>query len=278
MVGHDALKKEYLNLADKRELAQGYIFFGPAGVGKRTFAASLANYLETGAFEETSIRPLGDYKVISPGEERSLGIDAIREAKSFLQRRPEASPYRVLVIDQAEVLTVEAENALLKITEEPTSSAIIILVATAPEELLPTLQSRMRPIYFAPLPDDAVQTWLMERGIKQKEAAELAKRSFGRPGLALRMHSDESYQQLLETAKDFLKGSPASRKSIIKSLTDEETFSLDAFLEALMIVGYPEYVTKTPFWHAVLALRGEARKFGLNAKLQLTALQKALEF
>lgn len=91
------------------------------------------------------------------------------------------------------------------------------------------------------------------------------------------MRNDEAFKKLLETAEDFLAGNSASRKATIKGLVEDELFSLDQFLELLMIAGFPRLKKNTRFWHSIFALRGEARKFGLNSKLQLTALQKALD-
>jgi DNA polymerase III subunit delta' len=286
LIGRNVHIEQFKTRADEHTLAHAYIFFGPGGVGKYTFAASLAHYLETGVFapppdaalgEEG--RPLSDMKTLAPfGEVRSLGIDAVREIKNFLVQKPNQSAYRTLIIDQAEALTTEAQNALLKLTEEPPAAALVILIATDPEVLLPTLRSRIQPVYMPPLEAQEVAEWL-ESAYKtpKKEALAAAKASFGRPGLAYQMLHDETLKATLRNAEDFLKSNRIQSKEIIKALTDDEEFNFDRFLEALMIKA-KELIAEKPFvWHALASLRSEASRSPLNAKLQLTALAQVVQ-
>lgn len=280
LIGHTHIAEQFMGLAARRRLAHGYLFHGPDGVGKRTCALSLAAYLETGAFTDRPERILMDLKLIAPGAgDRSLGIDAVREVPLFLRSKPFLSPYRTLIVDGAEFLTPEAENALLKISEEPGASSLIFMIATDPDELMPTLQSRLQRVAFAPLGTGVVEEWLAGRGVKKNEAKKIAGAAFGRPGLAWRIARDEQFQNLLACAEEFLKGGPAKQKTIIKSCADDETFDLDKFLEALMIAAAAERRSNpaSGFWHAALGLRRENRRFALNAKLQLTALARIVQ-
>ena len=104
LIGHQELIRDFKKLADRGELAHGYIFFGSPRVGKATFALSLAHYLETGDFSwpKDSAPPLGDLLHMKPrAGERTMGIDQVREIRSFLVQAPNRSPVRTVVLDCA---------------------------------------------------------------------------------------------------------------------------------------------------------------------------------
>ena len=145
LVGHEKLTETFKQLIKDDRLSHGYIFFGEPQVGKFAFALSLATYLETGEFGE-STRPLGETSVIQPDEEGSISINSIRNSKYFLFQKPVYSSYRVVIVNDAEKLTPQAQHAILKIAEEPPGTALIILIVSNPDALLPTIQSRLQKI------------------------------------------------------------------------------------------------------------------------------------
>jgi len=184
-VGYERLVKIFTALADRHELAHGYIFFGEQGIGKFTFASRLADYLEFGSFEPSKT-PKSESMLVNPSGEESIGIDQVRDIKYFLSKQPAASFYRTVIIDNAEVLTDQAQNALLKISEEPPPHGLVILIVANPESLLPTLQSRFQKIYFPRLSRNEIERRLRSSyGIGEKLANEAAIYSFGRIGRAL---------------------------------------------------------------------------------------------
>jgi DNA polymerase-3 subunit delta' len=147
LLGHQKIKGDFERLIGLDRLAHGYFFFGPAGAGKRFFAEEFARSLERGSwFEKNDARPLSDALFIAPDEKDTIGIDAVRSIKLFLGERPNISKYRLVVIDRADALTTEAQNALLKITEEPPVRTLLILIAAGKESLLPTLISRLQAV------------------------------------------------------------------------------------------------------------------------------------
>jgi DNA polymerase III delta prime subunit len=235
--GRENFISDFKRLADAGKLAHGYILFGYSRTGMRSFAFSFARYLETGKFsQEGGI--LGDTLHILPDANKTLGIERIREIKNFLWQRPNRSPYRTIVIDgpPAGWLTDEAQNALLKITEEPPPSALLFLLIDDPERLRPTLASRLPKIFFPQFPGE-----LNASG----EYAEIAKR--------------------------FLKSDAGTRGALLKELVGDEHFDWDRFLEALLLIT-PVKKENFNFWHAVLKLRREINYFNLNPRLQLMAL------
>ncbi len=195
----------FKRLADKNELSHGYMFFGEPQVGKATFAKHLANYLEFGEFEE-SAKFSGESFIVFPDESRSIGIDKARDIKRFLSEKPANSKFRTVIIDDADALTPQAQNAILKIAEEPPSHALIILIIANPDSILPTLQSRFQKIYFPRIESRFIEKFLIEGyKLSESKAAEISKRSFGRVGMAADMINNEEFKNMEAIASDLLK-------------------------------------------------------------------------
>lgn len=289
MIGHKLLINSFEALAKSERLAHGYLFVGPEGVGKRLVALSFANFLENppagggefsarggsafgGDYDEKNPGILGDCLVIGLVD-NSIGVDEARKVKRFLAQRPNRSAYRTVIIDKAEYLTNEAQNALLKITEEPPLSALLILVVQNPELLMDTLNSRLQKIYFSALSVNEVKDWLVsEHKVGTVEAERLAKESFGQPGLALRMFQDEKLIANLKLAREFLKLNRSSAKEFLKNLLEPENFNFADFLDALAMILARDYKIHYNLWHKVLELRRNISFFPLNPRLQLQSL------
>lgn len=284
IIGHEEIIDNLKKLADKGELAHGYIFWGTSNIGKRTVALSLANYLENGEFAlpgDKPTAPLTECLLIKPDEQRSIGIDIIRQIKYFLWQRPIKGKYRSVIIDDGDALTLEAQSALLKIAEEPSPFALIILIVKDPEVLLPTISSRLPKIYFAPVSQEKIREWLMKvMNYSLKEAENLAKRSFGRPGLIIILQNDKKMRLLIKKAAEFLKTPPSKRKSFLKSVIESENFNFVEFLDAMIFIlaSDLDLMKKESgdfdFWHKLIRLRHLSSYFNLNPRIQLQSLFK----
>ncbi|MEK7640961.1 MAG: hypothetical protein AAB389_03115 [Patescibacteria group bacterium] len=149
MAQPDYLKKIFSDLITDQRVSHGYIFFGH-GVSpvKSESARKLANFLENGKWE-LSDKILLDCMSIDAGLDG--GIDLMRAAIGFLWQKPVISSRRTFIIDNADALTLPAQNAILKIAEEPPASALIVLTMRDPGALLPAVQSRFQKIFVADL-------------------------------------------------------------------------------------------------------------------------------
>jgi len=274
LIGHEKLKKDFRELVQKNKLAHGYLFFGQPRVGKQLFASCLANFLEIGKLLEPE-KVLTDFLLIKPDEQGTIGIDQMRRLRNFLWQKPFASSRRTAVIDDSEAMTGEAQNAILKIAEEPPESSLLILIASDYERLWPTLQSRMQKIYFAPIGQTLIEKWLKETvKCKADDARNFAEASFGQPGLALMLVSDESFKLLRQSAEKFLKSGFWERRNVIKTILEDEKFNLSRFLEALLIFLSNDVVSgkNADLWHKISALRRDGESYNINPRLQLEAL------
>ncbi len=274
LIGHEKIVEDLKKLAAKHELAHGYIFFGSSMVGKRTMALQFANFLETGEFAEPAL--LHDALLLAPDEKGTLGIDAVRTLKSFLWQKPNVSRYRTAIVDGGEFMTDEAQNALLKIAEEPPQSSLLILVTSDAEGLLPTISSRLQKVYFPAVSEKSIAAWLVQNfKLTGKAAEELAKRSFGKPGFAAAMLRDKDFQEILKSAENLLKLSQEKRRDFVKKLMNDDDFDFAKLLDALIIqIASQGISTKESIvrWHKFLALRHDVAYFNLNPKLQLENL------
>lgn len=289
IIGHQKTIEDLKNLHKSGHLGHGYIFFGPAMVGKRTIALAFGKFLEKGEFALPGPdEVLQDLKLIDVAYMKSLdadasgetiGIDAVREVKNFLWQKPNTSARRTLIIDNADLLTTEAQNALLKITEEPPASSLLILVTSDPDAILPTIVSRLPKLYFGTVPKAAIEAWLTSadgQKLAKTKAAPSAARALGKPGLAWRLASDEAFRDRLELAEKFLKTPPAARKEFIKKLIDPDDFSMREFLDAVVtaLAWAEPSGAKAAQWHKALRLSENAGNFSLNPRLQLEALMR----
>lgn len=289
MVGHKFLVKNFKALAASERLPHAYLFYGPEGVGKKTFALAFANFLEKGVFdfETIGMGVLGDLFLVSPNEKKTIGIDEVRGIRRFLSSRPNQSTKRTVIIDEAEFLTTEAQNALLKTTEEPPESALLILIARDPEIFMATLGSRLQKVYFSALKPDEVREGLEEVcsmkhvTCNTKEIEEVVRISRGSLGLAMKMLSSDKWNETRKAAEKFIKVSGTERREFIKKILEPEDFDILNFLDAITLVISNQlqntddlriYGSSARIWHRVLRLRQDFSNSPLNPKLQLQAL------
>ena len=231
LVGQDDKIEIFKRLFASDHLAHGYIFFGEPQVGKATFAKSLANFLESGDFAlPTSIQR--ETMLIVPTE-GSLGIDAVQGAKNFLLQKPSGSSRRTVIIDDAYRLTPQAQNAVLKIAEEPPASGLIILVTAGLDALYKTLQSRLQKVYFPRIPDEAIKTLLREEyKLPVIKAATIASLALGRPGRAVAMATDPDFQRVEKLSKDFIEKRGERRRILDEVIVENDL--LNPFVSHIM--------------------------------------------
>ncbi|MGE5245132.1 MAG: ATP-binding protein [Betaproteobacteria bacterium] len=133
-----------------------------------------------------------DVLIVEPGETGAIKIDQVRDVIDRTAYRPFEGRRRVVIVDEADALVVQAQNALLKTLEEPPSSSVFILVTPRPDVLLPTVLSRCPRLMFRPLSDQDVAAALMARGTPEADARAVASRAGG----SLRAALDASAEDL----------------------------------------------------------------------------------
>jgi DNA polymerase III subunit delta' len=204
VIGHESSVRALRRGIAAGRLHHALLFHGPEGVGKRTTALAVAAALLC----REPDRPEGDACGRCPScsrvdkgihadvqyvtlEKTVIPIDAIRSLRQEAGYRPFEGGGRVFLIDPADRLSLEAQNALLKTLEEPASSSRLILITARPAHLLPTTRSRCQALPFGTLPPDELARHLEEEGgLEPALARRAARLSGGRIGIARSMDLD----------------------------------------------------------------------------------------
>jgi hypothetical protein len=219
-----------------RDAAGGYIFHGQRSQGKATTAMDMARRLNCRGDDTALCGPCRQFEagmypdliVVVPEGRPSITIEQVRQLNHTLSLSPYyADGTRMVVVDGAHALTMEAQNALLKLIEEPPPRTRFVLVAERLEALAPTVRSRLAAIYFPPVTDEAVTALLMKRGLPSMEAGRLAGLAGGAPGTAIRLSGSADEAAVwtdLETAMTTaVTPSLFDRFVLAKRLADEKT-------------------------------------------------------
>lgn len=182
--GQPAAVNMMRGVLDTGRAAHAYLFVGPRGVGKATTAWTVAAALLCEA-DEAATRPCrqcetcadvaarrhADVYALEPVDDKIL-IDQVRRLQQHAMLRAVRGRYKVFIIEAIDTATEEAQNALLKVLEEPPGDGVFILIAHRETPLLPTIVSRCVSVRFSRLPKDVAADILRER-FDYGEAAEL---------------------------------------------------------------------------------------------------------
>jgi DNA polymerase-3 subunit delta' len=197
LVGHQRAKALLRGALVRATVHPGYLFTGPAGVGKHCFAAAFVRAWlcleasgEACGVCDSCTRAGGathpDLLELGPEEKKkSISIDQVRVLGAWLAQSPALGRRKAAILDPADTLRIEGANALLKTLEEPPSGRIIVLIATHPGALPPTVRSRCQQVSFGSLSDDEVAEVLRRNRWPAQSARQAAALAEGSPGNAL---------------------------------------------------------------------------------------------
>lgn len=246
LVGHEAIEEQVLERLAAGRLPHALLLTGPRGIGKATFAYRFARRLLSGqaqagtlaveqahpVFRRVAIGTHADLLVAEPDmdekkEERKqdIGVDAVREVGNFLSLTPGESSWRVVIVDSADALNVNAANALLKVLEEPPPQTILLLIAHNPGMVLPTIRSRCHTLRFAPLSaDNFARVWSLLGVESAKEQIEAYAQLAGNaPGVAVALHEADAlslYSALVELLKNLPDVNPARAAAFVERVSN----------------------------------------------------------
>jgi len=222
LIGHDDALKQVAEASKSGRMHHAWLISGIEGIGKATLGWHIAHHLLS-----NGENPLGNIDAKHPAAKLVLAeahpdmlvvkrmpndkgdlrdvivVDDALKIASFLHKTATHNGWRVVIIDEAHALNRHGQNAILKILEEPPPRALIIMTATSPGGLLPTIRSRCRQLALAPLGDAAMRTILARFApeIEGEELTRLIALSGGSVGFALKIVRAEAlplYEELLE--------------------------------------------------------------------------------
>jgi DNA polymerase III subunit delta' len=207
IIGHRKVVALLSRSIARQSLPPSLIFSGPQGVGKQKTALATAQALnclqpihqDAAARDVLPLDACGecaacsriargvhpDVLLLAPNDKGNIKIDVVREAIDRAGYRPFEGRRRVTIIDQADGLERSAQNALLKVLEEPPSGSVFLLVTALPDLLLPTVRSRCPQLRFRPLAVSEVAQALTTHGRSAEAAYAVAALADGSVGRAL---------------------------------------------------------------------------------------------
>lgn len=157
ILGNDDVKKYLTNCIENKNFSHSYIFSGIKGIGKYTFAKDFAKCI----LEDSMMQ---DYYELGP-DGKSIKVSQIRELQNVINIKPTFSKKSVYIIDDADLMTIEAQNSLLKTLEEPPEYAVIILIVHNERSILSTVKSRCVNIKFSKLSDKEIKKYFLKNDL-----------------------------------------------------------------------------------------------------------------
>lgn len=218
IIGHEQIKEHFQKAIESHKVSHAYILTGEAGMGRKSLANAFALTLlcekgksepcmECHACKQVLSGNHPDLIYLTHEKPNSIGVDDIREQiNDTIMVRPYSSYYKVYIVDEAEKMTPQAQNALLKTIEEPPSYAIIILLTTNQEAFLPTILSRCVQLKLKPLKDFVVKSYLVgTMEVPEADADVYAAFARGNLGKAISIASSEDFKLLHQEVLHLLK-------------------------------------------------------------------------
>ena len=211
VIGHEHLIEHLQSAIAMGKVSHAYIFDGEKGSGKNFLADRFAAALQC---SEDGEKPCGTCTSCKQAEGRNhpdiirithekpntISVDDIRQQLcGDVMIKPYKGPYKIYIVDEAEKLNVQAQNALLKTIEEPPAYAVIILLTSNSESFLPTILSRCVTLHLKPAKDSVVRRYLMEQvKIPDYQADICVAFAQGNIGKARRLALSEEFGQMKE--------------------------------------------------------------------------------
>lgn len=202
ILGHERALEVLTRLLDGGRMPHAMLFHGPEGVGKASIARLLARALicrELGCAECEDCRLFDagnhpdfvhvqlELRKDSKEYRKQIVVDQVRRVSSLVGLAPRKGARRLILIDPADRMNLESQNALLKTLEEPPPHTVLILIAARPQVLVSTVRSRCFTLGFGPLRAADLARLLESRGFDAREAMARAALAEGRPGRAMEL-------------------------------------------------------------------------------------------
>lgn len=216
IVGHTKIISHLKRQVVDQQISHAYLFSGISGIGKKKSALYFAAMIlckgqikpcgQCSVCKQISQQTYPDLLMIKPEKEAAtIKIKQIREMINSLGILPYSGEKRIIIIEQAEKMTLEAQNSLLKSLEEALRQNIFILITEQPKKLLPTVRSRCQSYHFLPLSTTEMMT-VLKNDFAEDQVKEILPQVGGSPGEALYLLNHPQIQkERTEILRDFYK-------------------------------------------------------------------------
>ena len=299
VVGHKDILKYISSAVENNRVSHAYILNGERGSGKKMLANLFAMTLlcETGDNEpcgkchsckqaESGNHP--DIIRVTHEKPNSISVDDIRtQVNNTVDINPYQGPYKVYIIPQADMMTSQAQNAILKTIEEPPSYAVFLLLTENAETLLPTINSRCVMLKLRNIKDTLIKKYLMENlEIPDYKADMCTAFAQGNMGRAIMLANSDHFNEIREEAVQLLKHiSEMELNEIVAAVKNISVYKLEItdYLDIIMIwyrdvllYKATKEIDKVVFKDQLQSIKEQARKSSYEGiELILESLEKA---
>lgn len=299
VVGHKDILKYISSAVENNRVSHAYILNGERGSGKKMLANLFAMTLlcETGDNEpcgkchsckqaESGNHP--DIIRVTHEKPNSISVEDIRtQVNNTVDIKPYQGPYKVYIIPQADMMTPQAQNAILKTIEEPPSYAVFLLLTENAETLLPTINSRCVMLKLRNIKDTLIKKYLMENlEIPDYKADMCTAFAQGNMGRAIMLANSDHFNEIREEAIQLLKHiSEMELNEIVAAVKNISVYKLEItdYLDIIMIwyrdvllYKATKEIDKVVFKDQLQSIKEQARKSSYEGiELILESLEKA---
>ena len=299
VVGHKDILKYISSAVENNRVSHAYILNGERGSGKKMLANLFAMTL---LCETRDNEPCGkchsckqaesgnhpDIIRVTHEKPNSISVDDIRtQVNNTVDIKPYQGPYKVYIIPQADMMTPQAQNAILKTIEEPPSYAVFLLLTENAETLLPTINSRCVMLKLRNIKDTLIKKYLMENlEIPDYKADMCTAFAQGNMGRAIMLANSDHFNEIREEAVQLLKHiSEMELNEIVAAVKNISVYKLEItdYLDIIMIwyrdvllYKATKEIDKVVFKDQLQSIKEQARKSSYEGiELILESLEKA---
>lgn len=251
VIGQEMIKEHFQNAIQNDKVSHAYIINGEVGSGKEFIASIFAMTLQCEAgginpcnqchsckMAETKNHP--DIIFVPHEKPNSIGVEDIRvHINNQMEIKPYSGKYKIYIVPEAEKMTPQAQNALLKTLEEPPSYGVIIMLTTNADKMLPTILSRCVVLQMHPVKDSVIKEYLMrEMQMPDYKANVCAAFARGNMGKARMLAGSEDFDNIKDDAVTLMKYVYDMELSeVVKAIKkiQEYKFDIDTYLDILYI-------------------------------------------
>lgn len=251
VIGQKQIIEHFQHVIQSDKISHAYILNGEEGTGKKMLADIFSAVLQC---EEKGIEPCEkclscrqaegknqpDIIWVTHEKPNSIGVEDVRgQIIGDIQTKPYKGPYKIYIIAEAQKLTPQAQNALLKTIEEPPAYGIILFLTTNSQSFLPTILSRCVTLNLKPVSDAEIRKYLMEEvKIPDYKADLCVAFAQGNLGKAIKLASSEHFDEIKQHAVSLLRRAGEIELSeLLRNLKEINEFKIDIndYLDLMLI-------------------------------------------
>ena len=279
IIGNNEIKDYLLSSIKKNNMSQSYLFVGTEGIGKKIIAKEFARKILCTNEEKSEIcmcksckcfeglnHP--DYFVINE-DGQTIKIDQIRELTSRIIERPIISNKKVYILNDADKMTIEAQNCLLKTLEEPPEFAVIILITSNENAILNTIKSRCMIIKFKNITNDKLEKYAIEKLGYPQITDNLLKSFNGSIGKAIvQRDNQEKYLQIESIINNLARNDIIDVINHAKVIYDKE--NIEKILDYMIICLYSKKDENIKYINCIEKVNNCSLKLKSNCNFDMT--------